>query len=768
MQSKIYFKMKQIILLIVSMILMQSSVFAYDFYSTSPSGHVLYYRIISGNNVYVTWQNSSTIRYTNLSGNVNIPATVYHGGITYNVIGIDNYAFENCMYLTSINMPSTVTSIGVYAFNFCNSLNSIVWGDSVQSIGDHAFSNCSGLTTINIPNSVTSIGNHSFDHCTAATTISIGNSVTTIGESAFGGCTGATSLTIGNSVTNIGIGAFDGCIGISSINIPASVSYIGASAFYDCNGISYTSYEGTINNWLNIVFDGTYSNPVYYSRSLHIGDSVVRSVSVPAGVTSIKYNTFCGMDSLLNVTLPNSIISIDHYAFFSCTGLTKIEIPSSVNSIGYRAFEGCSNIDTIVCKNNNPPMCLSDSPYHNVSVFNGIPLTTTIIVPCQSENEYGSAVGWNYFVNFESVLNTSQITVSSSNPSMGATQLTFLNDCDSVAAIATPASGFHFVQWNNGETINPYFFSIGNNPIDLIAYFDTNIFHVITEANPLEGITLGDTIVIQQDIVSVTISAEANIGYRFVQWNDGNTNNPRVVNVVSDTTFRAVFVEDINHCQVSLSANNEYWGGVSGGGNYIEGDSVCCYAQPFDGYVFLGWNNGSQENPLCFRVYSNITLVAIFMDTTHLYSVNLTVNDITMGGTTGSGQYRIGDTAVCSAIPFEGYSFRGWSNGSQENPLTFVVTSNVDLMAIFVENMGIGESESSECFTLYPNPTKKSVTIIPSATLSTMPVFLLDITGRIVKKETMVDAPITIDVSMLPAGVYYVRVGETTDKLIIR
>jgi hypothetical protein len=37
------------------------------------------------------------------------------------------------------------------------------------------------------------------------------------------------------------------------------------------------------------------------------------------------------------------------------------------------------------------------------------------------------------------------------------------------------------------------------------------------------------------------IEAIANTGYKFSQWNDGNTQNPRTITVTQDTTFRATF-----------------------------------------------------------------------------------------------------------------------------------------------------------------------------------------------------------------------------------
>ena len=44
----------------------------------------------------------------------------------------------------------------------------------------------------------------------------------------------------------------------------------------------------------------------------------------------------------------------------------------------------------------------------------------------------------------------------------------------------------------------------------------------------------------------ITISATANNGYRFTQWNDGNTDNPRTITVTENATYTAMFASVTN------------------------------------------------------------------------------------------------------------------------------------------------------------------------------------------------------------------------------
>lgn len=81
-----------------------------------------------------------------------------------------------------------MTSVGFFAFNGCLSLSSVTIPSKVITINAAAFSNCIDLTSVTIPNSVTSIGTDAFYGCTSLASATIQSSGTVIGTQAFYGC----------------------------------------------------------------------------------------------------------------------------------------------------------------------------------------------------------------------------------------------------------------------------------------------------------------------------------------------------------------------------------------------------------------------------------------------------------------------------------------------------------------------------------------------------------------------------------------------------
>ena len=173
------------------------------------------------------------------------------------------------IYYNSVNCYTSDDVIGNYAFSGCRSLTSLILPSNVTSIGYSAFYGCIRLTSLTLPSSVTSIGSSAFEACYGLFSLTLPSSVTEIGESAFRGCSGLTSLTLPSSVTSIGKSAFEGCSGLTSIYVSwESPLSIDASTFKDANTGKCILYvpKGTyddywLSNW------GIFENIVEYDAT---------------------------------------------------------------------------------------------------------------------------------------------------------------------------------------------------------------------------------------------------------------------------------------------------------------------------------------------------------------------------------------------------------------------------------------------------------------------------------------------------------------------
>ena len=73
-------------------------------------------------------------------------------------------------FITSCSINKNTKIIGMYVFSTC-SLTSVAIPTGVSSIGESTFSNCSSLASVTIPESVTSIGENAFLYCISLTSI---------------------------------------------------------------------------------------------------------------------------------------------------------------------------------------------------------------------------------------------------------------------------------------------------------------------------------------------------------------------------------------------------------------------------------------------------------------------------------------------------------------------------------------------------------------------------------------------------------------------
>jgi len=85
-----------------------------------------------------------------------------------------------------------------------------------------------------------------------------------------------------------------------------------------------------------------------------------------------------------------------------------------------------------------------------------------------------------------------------------------------------------------------------------------------------------------------------------------------------------IFTSCTKNYTITVNANNDAWGTVTGGGTYADQATATLTATPNNGYVFVQWQDGNTDNPRTITVTENATYVATFAEVAA--GVNVTFN----------------------------------------------------------------------------------------------------------------------------------------------
>jgi hypothetical protein len=251
---------------------------------------------------------------------------------------------------------------------------------------------------------------------------------------------------------------------------------------------------------------------------------------------------------------------------------------------------------------------------------------------------------------------------------------------------------------------------------------------------------------------TATIEAFASAIYYFIEWNDGNTDNPRNITVTQDTNFTAKF--DTLKYHVAVTANESNWGTVTGEGDYMADSTAIIGAIANPAYYFVQWTDGVIDNPRNIIVTQDINFIAVF--DTLKYHIAVTANESNWGTVTGEGDYMADSMATIEAIANQGYRFVQWNNGNTDNPRNITVMQDTTFTAIFESTIGITNKEMST-ISVYPNPATDNINIILPENVPYAVFTLYDMQGRMLIKREVSSRDIA-PINNLAPGIYIYNV----------
>ncbi len=248
-------------------------------------------------------------------------------------------------------LPDSVTTIEARAFQSAfKNIGSITINPTskLQTIGESAFNDSRAMTSIYIPSSVTSIGTEAFRQCYALTTLENFENcqITVLDANVFQSASKITSIKLPQTVTTIN-GAFSGNEKLALVYIPASVTTIAdtftgsqpANAVYIYTGKDASALSACTKLAGANVIDGNDYDPTttYTGVNLVVGYS-----------HCVVYNNGVHSDTELTALLESYYEAIDVVSKCKVCETTEVvhQIPALFTYRGYSvAEEGASGID---------------------------------------------------------------------------------------------------------------------------------------------------------------------------------------------------------------------------------------------------------------------------------------------------------------------------------------------------------------------------------------------------------------------------------------
>ena len=197
-------------------------------------------------------------------------------------------------------------------------------------------------------------------------------------------------------------------------------------------------------------------------------------------------------------------------------------------------------------------------------------------------------------------------------------------------------------------------------------------YYVTTSVAPENGGTVTGAGRFKEGL-ECTLTATPDIAYNFVNW----TKDGQVVSTQANYTFtvteEAEYVANfaIKTFEITVSAEPEEQGSVSGAGTYEYGQTVTLTGTPSLGYIFFKWTkNGvdvSTDAEYTFTAVDGVAGEYVGHFATKVFDITASANPTAGGTVSGAGQIQEGQTCTLVATPNTGYNFVNWAKVVDES-----------------------------------------------------------------------------------------------------
>ncbi len=330
-----------------------------------------------------------------------------------------------------------------------------------------------------------------------------------------------------------------------------------------------------------------------------------------------------------------------------------------------------------------------------------------------------------------------------------------LSICQGDSAVLT-ATGSPNIIWNNNDVSNGIpFFPLNSGYITAFATSANGCLasdSVLLTINPAPLIDAGpDLFTCPGDSITLLATGANNL-----VWNNSIPNDTTFVPLASATYV--VSGEDNLGCTGSDTLQLFY--GTFPDLNAGPDQSVC-FGQEVTltgtGGIFMYWDNNIPDG------------VPFVPQTSGSYVLNGASNEGCLGTDTVFVSVNAASSNTISAAAIDSYTINGQTY-TASGTYTQILTNSVGCDSLLTINLTLdftGLAETEQLFSLFPNPVKDIFVIAVAPELIGQELEMRNLEGKRVLSQLMLTANQAVNIQALPAGIYFLQIGEGVHKVLV-
>ena len=744
----------------------------FDFSATNESGQMLYYNILDSvaHTVEITcprlvenYYQNGWEGYQQPSGQLVLPSTVSHNGQDYTVVALSDYAFYRCEGIRgNLNIPSFVTRLGKRCLNWNNAnVDTLFLPEGLIEADEYA---CGGSVFYigHLPSTMERIGSGAFEFNNFPNHLVLPQSLRVLGIGAFSDCYTIKEVTIPENVDSIEGNAFYFNTQLQQVNFNArNCSYIHSNAFQDSNinRLVIGEQVQSLECWIYIPGVSTVTlkgqNPPVINENSFAYYSA--NFCIPRGCWE-RYHNAPHWDNITNLfELPGSFAPEGAEWYFN-----KLSTQSILNDYHHMEVLGR---DTIIVNGESMEVSVISDPLRSDTLqfvyekddvaywYNPVKQSFTTLY------DYNARVGDSWTVSIDSV--DYDVLVI-------AIQNFIYNHCSyQIQWVRNISSGIHF----DGKIIKGIGYEHGLFPSAVQP--DS---HDTTYINSIRCYLENDTIIYHNGY----LDCDQIVGWNGFEWyyeikNDDGSTTYQHLEYTSDTTINS------KRPKIIIRSNTQY-------DKDLHTEVTHEYIYEENGKVYW-WNKQLQQFTTLYNYAAEIgdeweILVGTEKLTMHVDAVEnieyegnpYTMLRVSDAEGLFSGDIVCGIGHLTSFFPErlmnrgKNYRVEGMRCYWVDGELVFK-HGDEDCDEIYLQlhnGIGDGPSTGSGTFRVYPNPANDILVVdmFPEKSLRTYRI--TNLMGQALLQGNLNAENQQIDIKSLPAGMYFITLGEMTQKFVVK